>query len=107
MLCTFQINFFCTFYIVFICVYIHSIYIPYTLKVKMKVKKWRPEKLKMVKKTFFPRNVWGPLGCHLLSSLVPKSRFRGSGKIIFFKKSFEVKKDAELPPEYFPCGGSA
>ena len=26
---------------------------------------------------------------------------------IFFKKSFEVKKDAELPPEYFPCGGSA
>ena len=25
---------------------------------------------------------------------------------IFFKKSFEVKKDAELHPEYFPCGGS-
>ena len=58
-------------------------------------------------KTLFPRIVRGPLGCHLLSSLVPKSRFRGSGKIIFFKKSFEVKKDAELPPEYFPCGGSA
>ena len=59
------------------------------------------------RKTLFPRIVRGPLGCHLLSSLVPKSRFRGSGKIIFFKKSFEVKKDAELPPEYFPCGGSA
>ena len=59
-------------------------------------------------KTLFPRNVWGPLGCHLLSSLVPKSRFRDPGKKnIFFKKSFEVKKDAELPPEYFPCGGSA
>ena len=58
-------------------------------------------------KTLFPRIVRGPLGCHLLSSLVPKSRFRGSGKIIFFNKSFEGKKDAELPPEYFPCGGSA
>jgi len=31
-------------------------------------------------KTFFPRIVRGPLGCHLLSSLVPKSRFRGSGE---------------------------
>ena len=58
-------------------------------------------------KTLFPRNVWVPLGCHLLSSLVPKSRFRGSGKITFFKKSSVVKKDAELSPEYFPCGGSA
>ena len=52
-------------------------------------------------KTLFPRIVRGPLGCHLLSSLVPKSRFRGSGKIIFFQRSFEVKKDVELPPEYF------
>ena len=43
-------------------------------------------------KTFFPRIVRGPLGCHLLSSLVPKSRFRGFGKIIFFKQSFKVKK---------------
>ena len=66
-----------------------------------------PANLKNDQKTVFPRIVRGPLGCHLLSSLVPKSRFRGSGKIIFFKKSFEVKKDAELPPEYFPCGGSA
>ena len=30
-------------------------------------------------KPFFPRIVRGPLGCHLLS-LVPKSRFRCSGK---------------------------
>ena len=37
-------------------------------------------------KTLFPRNVWGPLGCHLLSSLVPKSRFRGSEKSYFPKK---------------------
>ena len=57
-------------------------------------------------KTLFPRIVRGPLGCHLLSSLVPESKFRGSGKIIFFKRKIEVKKDAELPPEYFPCGGS-
>ena len=48
--------------------------------------------------TLFPRNVWGPLGCYLLSSLVPKSRFRGSGKIIFFKKSFEVKKRCRIIP---------
>ena len=66
-----------------------------------------PANLKNDQKTVFPRIVRGPLGCHLLSSLVPKSRFRGSGKITYFKKSFEVKKDAELPPEYFPCGGSA
>ena len=52
-------------------------------------------------KTLFPRNVCGPLGCHLLSSLVPKSRFRGPGKIIFFKKKIEVKKDAELPLSIF------
>ena len=31
-------------------------------------------------KTLFPRIVQGPLGCHLLLWLVPKSRFRGSGK---------------------------
>ena len=36
------------------------------------------------RKTLFPRIVRGPLGCHLLSSLVPKSRLRGSEKNIFF-----------------------
>ena len=41
---------------------------------------------KMTQKTFFPRIVRGPLGCHLLSSLVPKSRFRGSG-IFFFRNA--------------------
>ena len=58
-------------------------------------------------KTLFPRIVRGPLGCHLLSSLVPKSRFRGSGKKLFFKVQNEVENDAELPPEYFPCIGLA
>ena len=36
-------------------------------------------------KPLFPNIVWGPLGYHLLSSQVPKSRFRGSGKKQFFK----------------------
>lgn len=52
----------------------------YTFEVKMKAKKWQAEKLKMVKKTVFPRIVRGPWGCNLLSSLLPKSRFRGSEK---------------------------
>ena len=52
-------------------------------------------------KTLFPRNVWGPLGCHLLSSLVPKSRFRGSGKIIFFKTILRVKKMQNYPLSIF------
>ena len=60
-----------TFYILFMwfsyAFYIHSIYIPYTLKVKMEVKKWRPEKLKMVKKHFFPEmfgDLWGVICYH-------------------------------------------
>ena len=57
-------------------------------------------------KTLFPRNVSGPLGCHLLSSLVPKSGFRVSGTIIFFKKNFGGQKRCRITPEYFPCGGS-
>ena len=67
------------------------------MKVKMKVKKWRPEKLKIVEKLFCFRNVWGPLGCHLLSSLVPKSRFRGSRKTYFSKKVLRLKKMQNYP----------
>ena len=92
---------------VFIC-FLYTFYIhPIHIEGQDEGQKVATRKVEDGQKTLFPRNVWGPLGCHLLSSLVPKSRFRGSGKIIFFKKSFEVKKDAELPPEYFPCGGSA
>jgi hypothetical protein len=43
------------------------------------------------RKTFFPRIVRGPLGCHLLSSLVPKSRFRGSRKKFFSKCKMPFK----------------
>ena len=74
-----------TFYILFIwflyAFYIHSIYIPYTLKVKMKVKKWRPEKLKMVKKHFFPEmfgDLWGVICYHhwyLRAGLEPEKSF--------------------------------
>ena len=52
-------------------------------------------------KAFFPRNVWGPLGCHLLSSLVPKSRFRGSGKSYFSKKVLRLKKMQNYPLSIF------
>ena len=52
-------------------------------------------------KTLFPRIVRGPLGCHLLSSLVPKSRFRGSGKIIFFKKVLRSQKMQNYPLSIF------
>ena len=100
-------NFLCTFYMVFIW-FLYTFYIhPIHIEGQDEGQKVATRKVEDGQKTLFPRIVRGPLGCHLLSSLVPKSRFRGSGKIIFFKKSFEVKKDAELPPEYFPCGGSA
>ena len=39
-----------------------------------------PANLKNEPKNTFSQNCRGPLGCHLLSSLVPKSRFRGFGK---------------------------
>ena len=60
-----------------------------------------PEKLKMVAKTRFPRIVWGPSGCYLLSLLVPKSKFRGSKKS-FLEMSSDIENPATLPPEYFP-----
>ena len=100
-------DFLYTFYMVFIC-FLYTFYIhPIHIEGQDEGQKVATGNVEHGQKTLFPRNVWGPLGCHLLSSLVPKSRTRGSRKIILFKKSFEVKKDAELPPEYFPCGGSA
>ena len=67
----------------------------------MKVKQKTTRKVEDGRKTLFPRNVWGPLGCHLLSSLVPKSRFRGSEKIIFFKKKLRSKKMQKYPLSIF------
>ena len=49
-------------------------------------------------KTLFTRNVWGPLGCHLLSSLVPKSRSRGSRKKIVFKMRHDFYKRCRITP---------
>ena len=77
------------------------------MKVKMKVKKWRPEKLKMVNKHCPPElsgELWGVI-CYYHWYL--RAGLEGREKLYFFQKSFEVKKDAELSPEYFPCGGSA
>ena len=81
--------------------YTHSIYISYTFKVKMKVKKWRPKINEDGQKTLFPKNVWGPLGCHLLSSLVPKSRFRGSEKNSFPNKVLRFKMMQNYPLSIF------
>ena len=52
-------------------------------------------------KTLFPKNVWGPLGCHLLSSLVPKSRFRGSGKSFFSSCKMMFKMMQNYPLSIF------
>ena len=77
----------------FLCAfYIHSIYIPYTLKVKMKVKKWRPEKLKMVKKHFFPKmfgDLWGVICYH---HWYPRAGLEGREKTNFSKKVLRLKK---------------
>ena len=92
---------------VFIC-FLYTFYIhPIHTEGQDEGQKVATKKVEDGQKTLFPRNVWGLLECHLLSSLVLKSRFRGSENHIFRKKQFEVKKDAELPPEHFPCIGSA
>ena len=83
-----------TFYILFIwflyAFYIHSIYIPYTLKVKMKVKKWRPEKLKMVKKHFFPElsgDLWVVICYHHWHLRTGLEAYKNQ---IFQKQSLEI-----------------
>ena len=92
MLYTFEMNFLCTFYIVFLS-FLYTFYIhPIHIDGQDEGQKVATRKVEDGQKTLFPRNVWGPLGCHLLSSLVPKSRFRGPGKIIFFKKVVRLKK---------------
>ena len=58
-------------------------------------------KVEDAQKSLFPRIVWGPLGCHLLSSLVPKSRFRGPEKSYFSKKVLRIKKMQNYPLSIF------
>ena len=81
--------------------YIHSVYIPYTLKVKMKVKKWRPEKLTMVKKRFFPKllgDLWGVICYH---HWYPRAGLEGREKSHFSKKVVRSKKMQNYPLSIF------
>ena len=83
-------NFLYTFYMVFIC-FLYTFYIhPIHIEGQDEGQKEATRKVEDGRKTLFPRNVWEPLGCHLLSSLVPKSRFRASEKIMFTEQSFEI-----------------
>ena len=92
------ISFLCGFYMLF---YIHSIYIPYTLKVKKKVKKWRPEKLKMVKKHFFPElsgDLWGVICYH---HWYLRAGLEGQTKSDFSNKVLRFKMMQNYPPSIF------
>ena len=94
-------NFLYAFYMVFYAFYIHSIYIPYTLKVKMKVKKWQPEKLKMVKKDFFPEmfgDLWGVICYH---HWYPRAGLEGREKSYFSKKVLRLKMMQNYPLSIF------
>ena len=87
---------------VFIC-FLYTFYIhPIHIGGQDEGQKVATRKVEDGQKTLFPRIVQGPLGCHLLSSLVPKSRFRGSGKIRFFKKKvLRLKKMQNYPLSIF------
>ena len=85
---------------VLICFYKHFVYISYTLKVKMKFKKWRPEKLKMVKKHFFPElsgDLWGVICYH---HWYPRAGLAGPENS-FFKFQDEFENDAKITPWVF------
>ena len=93
----------------FYMLFIYIQYVSHThVRSKWRSKKWRPEKLKMVKKHFFPelsRDRWGVICYH---HWYPRAGLEGREKSDFSKKQKNgVKNYAELPPEYFPCGGSA
>ena len=82
-------------------VYMHSIYISYTWKVKMKVKKRRPEKLKMVEKHFFPEmfgDLWGVICYH---HWYPRAGLEGREKSYFSKKVLRLKKMQNYPLSIF------
>ena len=81
--------------------YIHAIYIPYTFKVKMKDKKWRPEKLKMVKKHFFPElsgGLWGVICYH---HWYPRAGLEGREKSYFSNKVLRFKMMQNYPLSIF------
>ena len=71
------------------------------MKVKMKVKKWRPEKLKMVKKHFFPElsgDLWGVICYH---HWYPRAGLEGREKTYFSKKKLRLKKMQNYPLSIF------
>ena len=71
------------------------------MKVKMKVKKWRPEKLKMVKKHFFPElsgDLWGVICYH---HWYPRAGLEGREKSYFSKKVWRLKKMQNYPLSIF------
>ena len=79
----FNIHFICMLY-TFLKYFLNTFYIhPIHIEGQDEGQKVATRKVEDGQKTLFPRIVRGPLGCHLLSSLVPKSRFRASGKKFF------------------------
>ena len=69
--------------------------------VKMKVKKWRPEKLKMVKKHFFLElsgDLWGVICYH---HWYPRAGLEGREKSHISKKALRLKKMQNYPLSIF------
>ena len=67
----------------------------------MKVEKWRPEKLKMVKKHFFPEmfgDLWGVICYH---HWYPRAGLEGQKKTDFSKKVLRSKKMQNYPLSIF------
>ena len=94
MLYTFLIYILYAFYILFI-------YFLYTFKVKMEIKKWSSEKLKMVKKHFFPEmfgDLWGVICYH---HWYPRAGLEGREKSDFSKKVLRLKKMQNYPLSIF------
>ena len=86
----------------FVVYFLYAFYIhPIHIEGQDEGQKVATRKVEDGQKTLFPRIVRGPLGCHLLSSLVPKSRFRESAKITFFKKVLRLKKMQNYPLSIF------
>ena len=75
--------------------YIHTIHI----EGQDEGQKVATRKVEDGQKTLFPRNVWGPLGCHLLSTLV--AGLEGRKKSYFSKKQLRSKKMQNYPLSIF------
>ena len=65
-----------------------------------------PANLKNDPKNIFSQNCPGTFGVSFAIITGTQEQVQRVGEKHILKKN-EVQKDAELPPEYFPCGGSA